>query len=671
MSHDHHSQADSIRASTSHNGHVDHNGMIDDFRRRFVISLLLTLPVVALSPMLQMWVGLRDDLHFPGDAHVLFVLSTIIFVYGGHPFLRGLYHDLRQRTPGMMTLVGVAISISYIYSSATVFGLPGEGFFWELATLIDLMLLGHWIEMRSILGASRALESLATLMPSVAHVMRPDGSIEDRPIDQLRIGDRLLVRPGERVPADGSVRDGSTTVDESMLTGESTPISKQVGDQVIGGSINGEGSMTVAVEKSGDESFLAQVIDLVRQAQESKSRAQDLADRAARWLTLTAISGGAITFIAWFSLSGADLAFALERAVTVMVISCPHALGLAIPLVVAVSTSIAAGSGLLIRNRMAFEQARRVGMVIFDKTGTLTQGEFGVTDVVTGDDLSRDDLLRLAASVESHSAHPIATAISNTVDDRLHVSNFHSITGKGAEGVVDGSRITVASPGYVRSTGAVLDDDVIDRLENQGKTVVSVLRDGRSVGTLALADIVRPESAQAVARLHEMGIKAMMLTGDNARAARHVADQIGLDEYVAEVLPEEKGATVRNVQSSGLVVAMAGDGVNDAPALAQADVGIAVGAGTDVAIETADVVLVRSNPLDIVTTIDLSRRTYSKMKQNLWWAAGYNIVAIPLAAGILSAYDIVLSPAVGAVLMSLSTIVVAINARMMKSQEVV
>jgi len=658
-----HPLSDRARA---HHLHDDHDAMVEDYKRRFRFSLMLTPPVLLLSPMLQMWAGLYGTLRFPGDTWLLFAFSTVIFAYGGRPFLQGFVDEMRRRNPGMMTLVAVAISTAYGYSGATVFGLEGEDLFWELATLIDLMLLGHWIEMRSIMGASRALESLATLMPTDAHVVMSDGSIEDRSLDLLQVGNRVLVRPAEKMPADGTVVEGSTTVDESMLTGESKPVPKKVGAGVIGGSINGEGSVIVEVMKTGQESFLAQVIELVRGARESKSRAQDLANRAARWLTLIAIGGGLATLIIWLLVPGASLAFALERAVTVMVISCPHALGLAVPLVVAVSTTIAARNGLLIRNRAPFEQARKTGAVLFDKTGTLTAGKFSLVDVVPYEGVTRDELLRLAASVEVHSGHPIATAIAGAAGDLSPATDFRSITGKGAQGVVEERLITVASPGHVRAMGIDPGDHVVNQLRAGGRSVVVVLRGDRAIGAMGLADVARPESREALSRLKKMGIRTMMLTGDNGDAARRVAEEVGLDEYFAEVLPDGKAAVVRDIQSRGLVVAMTGDGVNDAPALAQADVGIAIGAGTDVAIETADVVLVRSNPIDVASVIELARLTYRKIVQNLWWAAGYNLLAIPLAAGVLSSHGIILSPAVGALLMSVSTVIVAVNAGSMK-----
>jgi Cu2+-exporting ATPase len=642
--------------------------MVEDFRRRFWISLGLTLPVLLLSPMLQMWVGLGDTLRFAGDGYLLLALSTVVFLYGGYPFLKGFVEEARSRTPGMMTLIAVAISVAYLYSSATVFGLRGEGFFWEIATLIDIMLLGHWIEMRSVMGASRALEELARLMPSDAHRIESAGGIVDIPLGELRQGDRVLVRPGEKIPADGDVAAGATSVNESMLTGESKPVMKKSGEGVIGGSINGEGSIEVVVRKTGSDSFLAQVIDLVRQAQESKSKTQDLANRAALWLTIVAIGGGIITFLLWLLPGHSTFAFAIERAVTVMVISCPHALGLAVPLVVSVSTALAAGNGLLIRNRTAFESARNVGAVIFDKTGTLTEGRFGITDIHLLDDaLSEQQVKRYAAAVESRSQHPIAIAIAASTEEFYPVSDFQSITGRGARGIVEGHDVMVVGPGYLREQKIPVKNGGADALQNGGKTVVYLLIDGRPVAAIALADIVRAESKATIARLKRMGIRTIMLTGDNNQVARSVAGEIGMDEFFADVLPGEKSAKITEVKSRGLVVAMIGDGVNDAPALAQAHVGIAIGAGTDVAVESADIILVRSNPMDVVGVIELSRSTYRKMVQNLWWAAGYNIIAIPLAAGALYRYGILLSPAIGAVLMSLSTVIVAINARRLKT----
>lgn len=648
-------------------GHDHHAHMAADFRKRFWISLALTLPILVLSPMLQKMVGLHDAISFSGDTYVLFGFASAVFWYGGLPFLKGLLDELKARKPGMMTLVAVAIATAYAYSSAVVFGLNGKDFFWELATLVDIMLLGHWIEMKSVMGASKALESLAKLMPSDAHKRMPDGSVKDVPLGELAVNDKVLIKPGEKIPADGVIVEGESSVNEAMLTGESTPVSKKAGGKVIGGAINGEGSLTIEVKGTGKDSFLSQVIDLVKQAQESKSKTQNLADTAAMWLTLIALGSGAITFCIWLYFMNKEFAFAIERAVTVMVITCPHALGLAVPLVVAVSTALAASNGLLIRNRGAFEGARKLQAIIFDKTGTLTEGRFGVTDtLVLAQDMDEDTLRKYAASVDANSEHPIAKAIAESFEQKMPVENFKSIPGKGAAGRVDGKDIKVVSPGYLIEQKIVHDDPRVEPLQAQGKTVVFVLVDSQLKGAIALADIIRPEAKQAIAALKALDIRCMMLTGDNKATAQWVSDQIGLDEYFAEVLPQDKAAKVKEVQSRGVRVAMTGDGVNDAPALAQADVGIAIGAGSDVAVETADVILVRSNPLDVVAIVQLSRATYRKMIQNLAWATGYNVVAIPLAAGALYAWGMVLTPAVGAALMAASTVIVAINARMLK-----
>jgi len=668
-----HDHREENHQGSDHDGGNHHAHMVAEFRRRFWISLVLTIPVLVLSPLVQGFLGLEEAISFPGDSIVLFVFGTAIFFYGGWPFLSGLYDELSSGQPGMMTLIGLAISVAYGYSSLVVFGLSGRVFFWELATLIDVMLLGHWIEMRSVMGASRALEELAELMPSEAHKLMEDGSLKDVPIEALEPGDRVVVKPGEKIPADGEVVEGETAVNQSMLTGESKPVPKGEGEEVIGGSINGEGSITVEVQKMGEDSYLAQAISLVEEAQKSKSRTQSLADQAAMWLTIISLTVGTATLIVWLVGSQRDFVFALERTVTVMVITCPHALGLAIPLVVAVSTAISARNGLLIRNRTAFERARNIEAIIFDKTGTLTKGEFGVTDtLVFSDGIEEEELLTYAASVEDHSEHPIAQGITEATDERFEMEDFQAIPGKGAEATVDGRDVKIVSPGYLREQGISVDEERTEALSSQGKTIVYVLVDDDLKGAIALADIIRPESPKAVSRLKEMGVQVMMLTGDDEQVARWVADEIGLDDYFAEVLPNEKAEKVKEVQSRGLIVAMTGDGVNDAPALATADVGIAIGAGTDVAVETADIILVRSNPLDAVAIFALSRATYRKMIQNLAWATGYNVFAIPLAAGVLYNYGILLSPAVGALVMSLSTVIVAINARFLnvESEEV-
>ena len=654
-----------------HHGHKNsHAHMIGDFRKRFWVSLALTVPVLLLTPMVQMFLGFSDSLRFPGDEYILFVLSSIIFFYGGWPFLIGIVAEFKAAQPGMMTLIAVAITAAYLYSSVVVFGLPGMIFFWELATLIDIMLLGHWIEMRSVIGASRALTELARLMPSEAHKLMDEGSIEDVPLTELKINDLVLVKPGEKIPADGEVTEGESSVNEAMLTGESTPIHKKKGVPVIGGSLNGEGALTVQIKKLGKDSFLEQVIQLVSEAQESKSKTQDTANRFAFYLTVAAITVALTTVLAWYLGMNKDFAFSLERAVTVMVIACPHALGLAVPLVVAVSTSLAAINGLLIRDRAAFENARKINAVIFDKTGTLTQGKFGVTDVlVFADGLSKEELLTYAASVEMHSEHPLAKGIVAAAGKTIHPQEFKIIPGSGAQGKVDNKLVQVVSPAYMKENITEVQDKRIVELHAQGKTVVYVILEGKIAGAVALADLLRPEAKETILKLQNQGVKCMMLTGDNRMVAKWVASEIGLDEYFAEVMSHEKAQKIKEVQSRGYIVAMTGDGINDAPALAQADVGIAVGAGTDVAIETADIILVHSNPNDVLGVISLAKATYRKLIQNLIWATGYNIVAIPLAAGVLYNTGIVISPAIGAVLMSLSTVIVAINARLLKLKQ--
>ncbi|MGM0365474.1 MAG: copper-translocating P-type ATPase [Actinomycetota bacterium] len=648
--------------------HNHHKMMVRDFKKRFIISTIISVPVLLLSPMIQQFLGIENLLRFRGDMYLLFALSSFIFFYGGWPFLKGLYGELKKKQPGMMTLIGLAITVAYVYSSGVVFGLEGKLLFWELATLVDIMLLGHWIEMRSVMGASSALEELAKLMPSEAHKVDEEGNIVDLPLEELKKGDKVLVKPGEKIPVDGRVAEGETSVNEAMLTGESEPVSKAEGSKVIGGSINGEGSIKLVIDKTGEESFLSQIIKRVKEAQKSKSRTQHLADRAALWLTLIALGAGTVTFLIWLLAINRDFAFSLERTVTVMVITCPHALGLAIPLVVSVSTLLSAKNGLIIRNRAAFEMARKIDAIIFDKTGTLTKGEFGITDTISFDSsYQEEEILNYAASVEINSEHSIAKGIAKDVEDKQKAKNFKSITGKGVQAEVSGKHIKVVSSGYLRENNISLkDSDRISAFASEGKTVVFVIIDDSLAGTIALADIIREESKKAIHRLKEMGIKPMMLTGDHRRVAKWVAGQLEIDEYFAEVLPEEKADKIKEVKSRGLIVAMTGDGVNDAPALAEADIGIAIGAGTDVAIETADVILVKSSPTDVVDLIGLSKATYRKMLQNLGWATGYNAFAIPLAAGVLFPVGILLSPAVGAVLMSISTIIVAINARLLK-----
>ncbi|MBU4608668.1 MAG: cadmium-translocating P-type ATPase [Euryarchaeota archaeon] len=646
-----------------------HAGMIEDLKRKFIISVIITIPILILSPLIQEVFGL-EFLQFPGDLYILFILASIVYLYGGYPFFKGFFSQIKDRTPGMDTLITVAITSAYLYSSAVVFGLAGEIFFWELATLIDIMLIGHWLEMKSVIGASKALEELVRLLPSNAHKIMPDGSAMDVPLNELAVGDRVIIKPGEKVPVDGEIISGSTSIDESMLTGESEPVFKEVGAEVIGGSINGDGSITAEIKKTGKDSFLSQVISLVEEAQTSKSRTQNLADRFAMGLTIIALTGGFVTLLVWLGVTPFGFEFALERAVTVMVIACPHALGLAVPLVVAVSTALSARNGLLIRNRAQFERSRDIDAIIFDKTGTLTEGKFGVTDIVP---LSRayneNEILKYAASLESYSEHPIAKGVVASAKETFDVEDFKSTPGKGVRGKINGKTVEVVSPGYLRERNIEVSNEKVDELLSHGKTIVFVIIEDELKGAIALADIIREESKEAIKQLKDMGIQCIMITGDRYEVAEWVSKEIGLDKYYAEVLPGEKAEKVREIQSEGLTVAMTGDGINDAPALAQADVGIAIGAGTDVAIEAGDVVLVRSNPLDAVYIVKLSRSTYRKMVENLAWGTGYNIFALPIAAGILYTYGILLTPAAGAILMSVSTIIVAFNSRFLKIEK--
>ncbi|WP_320123369.1 copper-translocating P-type ATPase [uncultured Sphaerochaeta sp.] len=638
--------------------------MIKDFRNRFYLSLVLTLPILALTPLIKELTGIGWT--FSGAGYVVFLLATILYFVGGWPFLSGLVKELKEKSPGMMTLIGMAITVAYGYSTAVTFGLPGMPFYWELATLIAIMLAGHWIEMTSVVGASAALEKLARLMPSEAH--RKEGeTIKDIPLSHVENGDLLIVKPGEKIPADGRIHEGGGYVDESMLTGESRPVRREKGDRLIGGSINGDSSITIKVDGVGEHAYLSKIITMVREAQQVKSKTQKLSDRAARYLTIAAITIGIATLVSWL-LVGYDLQFAITRMATVMIITCPHALGLAIPLVVSVSTAKSAQHGLLIRNRTAFEQARKIDTIVFDKTGTLTKGTFTVTDVTSTDTgtYSKMEVLRLAASVEAHSEHPIGKSIvGHATAQGLELSSVDEVSaikGKGIGGNVDGSAILVTSPSHARQLGI----DIPSAKDEQAVTRVFVLVEKRLIGSITLSDTVRPESHGAIKTLQSMGIACWMLTGDNEATARAVSEELGMNGYFAEVLPDEKQQKIKELQKKGSFVAMTGDGVNDSPALAQADVGIAIGSGTDVAASTADIVLVDSNPQDIVTLIRFGKATYSKMIQNLVWATAYNVFAIPLAAGVLHFTGFILQPEVGAVLMTLSTVVVAINARLLK-----
>jgi len=666
----HHNHEES-HESHNHSGHDHHAHMVTDFRNKFFIILIFTIPIVLLSPMIQNFIGV--DWQFTGDSYIVAALATFVYFYGGWPFIKGAYDELKNKEPGMMTLIAMAISVAYFYSMAVVFGFNGEEIFWELATLVLIMLLGHWIEMRAINNASKALESLASLMPDTANRITENGETEEVQIDDIKAGDLLLVKPGEKMPLDGKIVKGKSQVDESMLTGESVPVEKSVDDEVIGGSINREGSLTIEVEKLMNESYLTQVIDMVRESQRTKSKTQDVTNKAAKWLFYIALAAGIITFIVWISI-GATIDTAIMRLVTVLVIACPHALGLAAPLVISVSTSLAAKHGLLIRKRPQFEKARKINAVIFDKTGTLTEGKFGVTDIQTFNNIDENILLSYAATIENDSEHPIARGILNEAKlkelELLEMSNFNSITGVGIEGTIDDKQVKVVSPGYVRKQKIDFDDKNFNKWSEQGKTVVFLLVNEELAGAIALADKIKESSKQTIEQLHKRNIKAIMLTGDNQKVANYVAEQIGIDEVYAEVMPNEKADKVTEIQERGLVVAMTGDGINDAPALTKADVGIAVGAGTDIAMDSADIVLVDSNPKDILAIFSLSKKTYNKLVQNLIWATGYNVIALPLAAGVLAPWGIILSPAVGAILMSLSTIIVAINAQLLHRFEV-
>ncbi|MBJ6120151.1 cadmium-translocating P-type ATPase [Pontibacter sp. BT310] len=660
--HAHHEHGQhSDHSESGHDKHAGHN--VADFWKRFIICSIVSVPVLALSHMIQQWLGF--ELTFAGDKYVLAILSTFIFFYGGYPFLKGLYDEVKDNAIGMMTLIGVAITVAWAYSLAITFGLQGMDFYWEMATLIDIMLIGHYFEMKSVMGASRSLELLVKMMPSTAHHIK-NGHIHDMLVSELRIGDMVMVKPGEKVPVDGIVTEGDSYVDESMLTGESKPVKKEKNDKVIGGAVNGNGSLTIKVTSTGKDSYLNKVVRLVEDAQKVKSRTQNFADRAAKMLTFVALGGGVLTLVVWLLL-GFPFVFALERMVTVMVISCPHALGLAVPLVVAISTSISAQKGLLIRNRTAFENARLISTIIFDKTGTLTKGSHELQDVkVLNQNFNEKELLRLASGIEQHSEHYIATGLLRKVKE-LHIEvprseSFNYLPGKGLEGIVDGKEIKVVGPNYLK-------EQTIDFPETDDAftgTVVYILIANEVAGYFTFSDQIRESSFEAIRILKEAGIKNLLLTGDNERVAEKVSNELKMDGYLANVLPHDKLEKVKELQERGEYVAMTGDGVNDAPALAQADVGIAVGSGTDVAAETADIILVNSDPKDIANLILFGKATYNKMIQNLWWAAGYNILAIPLAAGVLYNWGFMLSPAVGAVLMSLSTIVVAINAQLLK-----
>jgi Cu2+-exporting ATPase len=663
--HDHSTHNKGSEASHDHL-HDKHSGHhTQDFLKRFWICLILTIPVLLLSEIIQHWMGLY--IAFSGDKYLLLGLGVVIYIYGGMPFLKGMVSEIRDKAIGMMTLVALAISVAFIYSVAVVFGLQGMDFFWELATLIDIMLLGHWLEMRSQMAASKALESLVALLPSNVHVERENGLV-DISLKELKNNDIVIIKPGEKNPADGMVIEGSSYVNESMLTGESAPVKKEKDAKIIGGSINGDGSLKVKITGTGSDSYLNKVITMVQSAQAAKSSTQNLADKVAKWLTIVSITIGVATFAYWFSVER-NLAFALERMVTVMVTSCPHALGVAIPLVVALSTTMSATRGLLIRNRTAFENSRKLTTIIFDKTGTLTKGSHEVQNIIPlNNQLTEDQILQYAAAVQQNSEHHIAHGILKKLKEKKltlwSVDNFNYTPGIGVSGIVGGKAVMVVGPNYFRQNN--LPFPVIKESVDQNVETISILLiDNEPVGIITLADSIRETSAEAISQLKQMNIKSFLLTGDNETIARSVAGKLGMDGYLANVLPHEKQIKVKEFQDRGENVAMTGDGINDAPALAQADVGIAIGSGTDVAAETADIILVNSDPKDVAQMISFGKATYRKMIQNLAWAVGYNVIAIPLAAGVLYPY-FTLSPAMGAVLMSLSTIIVAINAKLLR-----
>jgi P-type Cu2+ transporter len=653
---------------TAHDKHAGHS--VAMFRDKFWISLLLLLPTLVWGHMLQSALGYTAP-HFPGSPWIPAVFGTAVFLYGGTPFLEGAVRELKDRLPGMMTLIALAISVAFVFSAVVTFGYPGMPLWEELSTLVTIMLLGHWIEMRSISQAQGALKELAKLLPDTAVRVVVDRT-EEVPVSELREGDIILVRPGASIPADGVVREGTSSVNESMITGESQPVEKHAGEKVIAGTVNLSGSLRVEVTGTGERTALAGIMRLVEQAQTSRSRAQALADRAAFILTLAALSAGVLTFVAWLALQ-ADPAFAVERLVTVLVIACPHALGLAIPLVIAISTTLGARSGLLVRDRRGLEEARNLSAVVFDKTGTLTLGELRVVDVATVDGLSPDDALRLTAAIERSSEHPVAQAIVTSAEERglpvLPSTDFEYMPGRGVRATVERRRLAAGGPNLLAALGVEPDPKlraVAERAASRGQGTIYLVEGTRVLATFAVADAIRPESPEAVRRLHEKRIEVVMLTGDARPVAEAVAKELGIDRVFAQVLPEQKAEKVKELQAQGKKVAMVGDGVNDAPALVTADVGIAIGAGTDVAVEAGDIVLVRNDPRDVPRIVALSQASYRKMMQNLWWAAGYNIVAIPLAAGVLAPWGIVLSPAVGAVLMSVSTVIVAINAQLLR-----
>jgi Cu2+-exporting ATPase len=654
---------------TGHNQHIGHN--VEMFRNKFWVCLIISIPVLLWDPMIQQWFKYQLP-SFPGSNFIPAVFGTIVFIYGGWVFLQGAYQELAHKTPGMMTLISLAINVAFFYSIAVMLGLKGHTLWWELATLISIMLLGHWIEMRSISQAQGALQELAKLLPDTAILLTDDESTQEVLVEQLQEGDLILIRPGAIIPADGMVQSGKSSVNEAMITGESKPVEKKQGERVLAGTVNGEGSLRVKIAGIGDKTALAGIMQLVEQAQSSRSRAQALADRAAFYLTLVAIGSGLITLIGWL-LSGSTLDFAITRVVTVLVIACPHALGLAIPLVIAISTTLGAHNGLLIRDRRGLEEARNLDVVVFDKTGTLTMGEHRVIQTVTDKSIDNEEALRLAAAVERDSEHPIARALQKSAEavgiEIPPSQNFRAIPGQGVQAQVEGREFQVGGPSLLKSEKFPIPEEFNDaahRFGESGQAAIYLVEGEKVLAVFAIADAIRPESYEAIRNLHQLGIQSAMLTGDSEAVAETVAKELDINLVFAQVLPEDKAKKIQDLQKQGKRVAMVGDGVNDAPALATADVSIAIGAGTDVAVKAGDVVLVRSDPRDIPRIIKLSKATYQKMIQNLWWAAGYNIIALPLAAGALAWAGIILAPAVGAVLMSASTVIVSINAQILR-----
>ena len=654
---------------TNHNQHAGHD--VKMFRNKFWVSLIISIPALLWDPMIQQWFKYQSP-SFPGSTFIPALFGTIVFIYGGWVFLQGAFGELSRKTPGMMTLIALALNVAFFYSIAVMLGLKGHTLWWELATLVTIMLLGHWIEMRSISQAQGALQELAKLLPDTAVLLIDDESTQEVPVEQLQEGDFILIRPGASIPVDGMVHSGKSSVNEAMITGESKPVGKKEGDKVIAGTVNGEGSLRVKVVGIGEKTTLAGIMRLVEQAQSSRSRTQALADRAAFYLTLVAIGSGLITLIGWL-LSGTSLDFTITRVVTVLVIACPHALGLAIPLVIAISTTLGARNGLLVRDRRGLEEARNLDIVVFDKTGTLTMGEHRVVQTVTNKSIGNEEALRLAAAVERDSEHPIARALQKSAEaigvEIPHSQNFRAIPGQGVQAQVEGREIQVGGPSLLKNNNLNIPKEFNEaaiHFGESGQAAIYLVEGEKILAVFAIADAIRPESYEAIHNLHQLGIQSAMLTGDSEAVAETVAKELDINLVFAQVLPEDKAKKVQDLQKQGKRVAMVGDGVNDAPALVTADVGIAIGAGTDVAVEAGDVVLVRSDPRDVPRIVTLSKASYRKMNQNLWWAAGYNIIAIPLAAGVLAWAGIILAPAIGAVLMSLSTVIVSINAQLLK-----